>query len=208
MIILAGGATKTIRSMPTDAVGHLLSPRAWNSLRAITATGRKWAADNDAFSGFDQERYWRLIIAISKADRSNLLWVTLPDVVGNAQETVNLWFEWRLQLDHLGLPAAFVAQDGIESIPDQVPWSEIACLFIGGSTAWKLGPHAEWFATEAKARGLWVHMGRVNTARRIRHAIEIGCDSIDGRSFSAWPDIKQPWAISKIRDLQRQPTLF
>jgi hypothetical protein len=39
----------------------------------------------------------------------------------------------------LGFRAAYVAQDGHELFAP--PWDEFDCLFIGGSTAWKLGPH-------------------------------------------------------------------
>jgi hypothetical protein len=32
----------------------------------------------------------------------------------------------------------------------------------------------------ARRFGLWCHMGRCNSARRIRRAYEMGCDSADG----------------------------
>ena len=66
----------------------------------------------------------------------------------------------------LGYPAALVAQDGLEDL--DVPWDDFDVLFIGGSTEWKLGPHARALAAEAKARGKGVHMGRVNSQRRRR----------------------------------------
>lgn len=207
-MLLVGGATTTVSRQPIESVGHLIQPRAWASLETITGTGRKWAADNDCFQRLDVEAYWQMITRVSRADRSNLLWVAVPDVVGNAQETINRWYEWYPQLDHLGLPAAFVGQDGIGSIADQIPWHEMTALFIGGSTAWKLSQEAEDLAREAKARGKWLHMGRVNSAKRIRHALEIDCDSIDGKSFSAWPDRWQPWALGKIKRQKAQPTLF
>jgi hypothetical protein len=39
-----------------------------------------------------------------------------------------------------------------------------------------------------KRAGKWVHMGRVNTDRRIRYAAAIGCDSIDGTKWVRWRD--------------------
>ena len=42
---------------------------------------------------------------------------------------------------------------------------------------------------EAKRRRKWVHMGRVNSERRIRYAASIGCDSIDGTKWVRWRDI-------------------
>jgi hypothetical protein len=67
-------------------------------------------------------------------------------------------------------------------------WPRIDALFVGGSTQWKLGPSAEALVAEAKARGKWVHMSRVNSARRIRYAASIGCDSIDGTKWVRWRD--------------------
>jgi hypothetical protein len=33
---------------------------------------------------------------------------------------------------------------------------------------------------EARRRGVWTHMGRVNSERRLRYAALIGCQSADG----------------------------
>lgn len=51
---------------------------------------------------------------------------------------------------------------------------------IGGSTSWKLSAAAAGIVNEAKHRGKWVHMGRVNSRRRVLYAKSIGCDSVDG----------------------------
>jgi hypothetical protein len=206
MIILVSGATKTVGRYPQ--LGRLVSPSVGNSLEEVAASGRPWAADNEAFVGWDIDRYWRMLGRLSRVDRSRLLWVVCPDVVGDAQETANRWLEWYPQLAWLDLPAAFVGQDGLEAIPDEIPWDEMRCFFLGGSTGWKLGEAAERFAREARERGKWVHMGRVNTEKRIRHAIEIGCDSIDGKSFSAWPDIYIPRGLRWIRKHESQASFL
>ena len=206
MIILVNGATKTVANHPE--CGVLIQPRNWTSLESLAISGRTWAADNDCFQGLNVEAFWRMIIRISKVDRSRLLWVACPDVVGNAQETVNRWVEWFPQLDYLNLPAAFVGQDGIERISDQIPWDQMAAFFVGGSTEWKMSQEAESLMREAKRRGKWVHVGRVNTRRRIRDVMMMQADSIDGRSFSAWPDANLPRALSWIRREKTQPCLF
>lgn len=206
MILLVGGATATLKRFPQ--VGAMVQPRAGNSIDLLGASGRAWAADNDCFQGLDVEAYWRMLRRIAAADRSHLLWVTVPDVVGNAQATVNRWVEWFPQLEYLELPAAFVGQDGIGAIRDQIPWDDLACVFLGGTTAWKLGPEAEWLAREAKARGKWVHMGRVNSLSRIRHALALGCDSIDGTQMSRWPDEYIPKMLRWVRQTRAQGTLF
>lgn len=47
-------------------------------------------------------------------------------------------------------------------------------------TEWKLGPACAELVAEAKAKGKWVHMGRVNSLKRLTYADSIGCDSADG----------------------------
>jgi hypothetical protein len=118
------------------------------------------------------------------------LFVTVPDVVPNAHATAALFEVWWRALARRGLPAALVAQDGIEHLQRwlSMAWPRVDALFIGGSTAWKLGASAEALVTEAKSRGKWVHMGRVNSDRRVRYAASIGCDSIDGTKWVRWRD--------------------
>jgi len=172
----------------------------------MATCGQPWAADNDAFAAWDQERFWKMIIKISNADLSHFLWVACPDVVGNAAASLDNWEAWFPQIDYLGVPVAFVGQDGCEN--GLIPWADMRCFFIGGSDQWKLSAEAERLAIEAKARGKLVHMGRVNSFKRTRHAYEIGCDSIDGRSFSAWPDLYIPKGVEWCQRLKRQPSLF
>jgi EAL domain-containing protein (putative c-di-GMP-specific phosphodiesterase class I) len=87
-----------------------------------------------------------------------------------------------------------VAQDGLEDHP--VPWGLIDALFIGGTTEFKMGPVAAAAAQQARLLGKWVHMGRVNTRRRIRYAKSLGCDSMDGTSFSRFRRTTLPWALT------------
>ncbi len=205
MKILVSGATRTFnRFLGHPCLGKLMSPSSGNSVDLIVASGHVWAADNDAFTGWNQKRFRAMLYEIARVDRSRFLWVACPDVVGNAQATVNRWHEWFPEIDYLGLPVAFVGQDGLEAIPDQIPWQDMRAFFVGGSTAWKLGVAAERLLIEARQRGLMTHMGRVNTFKRIRHAIEIGADTIDGRTFSAWPDLYIPKGIRWITRLEQE----
>jgi hypothetical protein len=55
-----------------------------------------------------------------------------------------------------------------------------------------LGPHAAALVAEAKRRGKYDHMGRVNSARRAAYAASIGCDSIDGTGASKFRDRRLP----------------
>lgn len=190
MILLVSGATATIRRFPhLTRVGHLLNPRSYNAVGTLLATGRPLAADNDCFQGLDPRAYVDMLRRLA-AHRDRVLWATVPDVVGDARATRRRWRRWRPLLARLGLRAAYVAQDGSEDTPP--PWGELDALFIGGTTRWKEGPDAVALMREARARGVWVHVGRVNTIRRLR-LVSAYADSVDGSSFSRFPDRHIPW---------------
>ena len=121
------------------------------------------------------------------------MFVTAPDVVGDARETLRRFWEWRDELD--GLPIALVGQDGLED----PPWEAFQAFFVGGTTEWKLGQQAARLVQEANERGKWVHMGRVNSYERGRYARWLGCDSIDGTQFSWFRDAKLPSYLASLR---------
>lgn len=206
MKLLISGATRTVARYLE--CGVLVTPWSGNRVEEISKSGRLWAADNSAYSAWDKERFWKMLARINHADRSRLLWVACPDVVSDAQATINRWLEWFPQFDYLGLPAAFVGQDGLENIRDQIPWNEMRAFFIGGSTEWKLSEAAMLLGKEAKARGKLLHVGRVNSEKRIRHMLEMNADTIDGRSFSAWPDKKIPKGLKWIKRQAQYQSLF
>ena len=64
--------------------------------------------------------------------------------------------------------------------PDDIPWDEFDCLFIGGDDAFKESGLIRRTCREAKRRHKWVHMGRVNSLRRMLIALDFGVDSVDG----------------------------
>jgi hypothetical protein len=80
-------------------------------------------------------------------------------------------------------------------------------LFIGGDTEWKLGPVASDLAAQAKRRGKWVHMGRVNSEKRLRYADAIGCDSADGTYLTFGPDVNLPKTLAWLRGIHTQTVL-
>lgn len=207
MRLLVSGSTKTVGRLAVgmpEELGILLTPANRNSIASVVRLGLPWGVDNGAFSGFDPGAF-RKLAAKSRGQRQ-LLWVVCPDVVADASGTLALFDQWEPELHASGLPVAFVLQDGQEGRP--VPWSRCEAAFVGGSTEWKLGPHAAALATEAKRRGLWLHMGRVNSLRRMRYAYDLGCDSVDGSSMSMYGDKYIHRFMRWIRRLKRQRTLF
>jgi len=176
---------------PTVANGHpnlgrLVQPRHYSSIHRTAAAGIPWAADNDAYGGWDDDREtaWETMLD-ALAYLPGCLFVTARDVVGDAEQTAFYWEEYASRIMRRNLPAALVAQDGLTA--RDVPWGSLDAIFIGGTDRFKLGPDAERIVAEAHRRGKWTHMGRVNGARRFRYALTIGIDSVDGTSFARWP---------------------
>jgi hypothetical protein len=183
-IALVSGATATLRRYArTGSFGQLIVPGAGN----VPDLGLPWACDNGAFSGFDEARFTAMLERLLPFQRERpCMWVACPDVVGDAAATLDLFARWAPEVGALDYPTALVAQDGLESA--EVPWAMVDCLFVGGTTAWKLSAEARALLAEARSRQMLTHVGRVNSARRARYCCALGVDSIDGTTLSAWPD--------------------
>jgi hypothetical protein len=176
---------------------------------SLPPAGSRWCADNGCFGkqwrGEDAWWAW-LTDKVAQSGAETCEFAVAPDVVADAAATLERSRPWLSRIRALGVPVAFVAQDGQESLP--VPWDEFDVLFVGGSTEWKLSGHARTLVAEAKARGKRVHMGRVNSHRRLAYARHIGCDSADGTFIARGPDVNLPRALSWLRRLGREPELF
>lgn len=174
-----------------DRLGVLMTPRAGNRIGWADRLGVPWAADNDCFQGLHAPRFLRFLAKVVESG-SRPLWVACPDVVADAAATWARYLVWSPVIRALGLPVAVVLQDGAERIKYRYPlraeWPDLAAVFVGGSTAWKLSDAAAGLIREAKEAGKLVHVGRVNSRRRIEHFARIGIDTFDGTGFSAWGD--------------------
>ena len=208
-ILISGGCRETIvnicRTQPRliQYMGWLNSPRHMYSVGTMVRIGCKsMCLDNSAYSNFCEKLYMKMLDRWSDAIIP-VEWVTIPDVVGDAVATRDLWEKWQ---DKVYLPKAFVAQDGAEDL--QLPWGLFTCLFVGGTTAWKLSACAESLVREAKGRGKIVHMGRVNSQKRLRYAYQIGCDSIDGTGYSKYNKKELQRALKYVETLHCQQFLF
>lgn len=190
MIVLCHTAHETLmrEHHPHPNLGRLLSPREY-SRAAETAVHMPVAADNDCFQGLDRKAFVAMLNAVAGVP---LLFISVPDVVGDHRATARRFARWRDRVAQAG-PVALCAQDGLTA----PPWDEFDCLFIGGTDAFKLGQQAHRLTVEAKERGKWVHMGRVNTQRRMLLAGSWGVDSIDGTSVSKWRRRRLPERLSQ-----------
>ncbi len=153
--------------------------------------GDVWAADNEAFVGFNETKFDAMLERIGKYP--GCLFVSAPDVVADSVATFDLFDRWGpLIRGDYASPVALVAQDGM-TVKDYEWWSlSFDALFIGGSTEWKLSEEARRLVAAANRDGVWVHMGRVNTHRRLKMAKSWGVDSVDGSSMAMFTDTYVP----------------
>lgn len=163
--------------------GQLLTPLTRYRLRDPE---RPWAIDNGGFTGFDGPAFLSLLERETH-HRDRCLFVTVPDVLGSARRTLEIFSHWSPRLT--GWKLALACQDGQEHLP--IPWGDIAAVFIGGSTSWKCSEHAGQIVRAAKILGKWVHAGRINHGERFEHFRKLGADSIDGTGLARYSHMRQ-----------------
>jgi hypothetical protein len=198
MIYLSGAAPKESRAW----LGMMQSPDIGNRIPADTW----WAFDNACFNhagAFDWPKFERVLRRHLAAAGDRCLFVVAPDVPFDADGTIARFEEYRERMAGLGVPVAFVTQDGMGV--EDVPWGDIDALFVGGSTVWKTGQESAALVAAAKARGKWVHMGRVNSLKRLRAAMSMGCDSVDGTFLKYGPTVNMARLESWFAAVRQQP---
>jgi hypothetical protein len=189
-IYLSGVARKELYSTGhLDYFGALLTPQSGNKI----PEGVIYGIDNGCFNPkvsakFNADSY---LAWLDKRERETCLFASAPDVIGDAAATLERSLPVLPRIRALGFKAALVAQDGLELL--EIPWDAFDVLFIGGSTEWKVGAGAQKLCAEARARGKWVHIGRVNSLKRLARSAEyLEADSVDGTFLRFCPQVNLP----------------
>lgn len=161
-----------------------------------------YAIDNGAWSAFLQCVPWQPDAFVRLVDelgeRSDF--IVVPDVVRDRERTLELANVWLPRLR--GLRLYLAVQDGMGWMDVDPLRSYIDGLFIGGSTAWKWSTINAW-GLAAKARALPLHVGRVNSAKRIRDCWNAGAGSFDGSQVSRYAEVKLPPFDAELKDCMR-----
>lgn len=175
-------------------VGHLYTPARNERIRPWLP----YALDNgryaEAVNGkpFDEDKYKRFVESYAYRDHRPL-WVAVPDVPFNGQETIEWWHKWEPWLRQFEIPLAIVVQDGMSA--GEVADLGADVIFVGGSTDWKWSTVNEW------ARFPRVHVGRVNSPAKLEVLKLLGIESCDG---SGWFRGKSPQVVGLGRFLAAQ----
>ena len=136
--------------------GVLLTPATKGYVKYLKDF-KQFGIDNGCFSKageFDEAEFLNLVkTATEDPDvRAKCLFAVAPDVYdptfdngpgkdkgrGDPLKTIERSLPVLPKIRALGVPAALVAQDGLEDHVDKIPWDAFDVLFIGGSTEFKL----------------------------------------------------------------------
>ena len=173
--------TRRILSMLRDAGWELMV----SATGAHRNEGFAFAIDNGAWTAHQSGNSWdrglfeELLAKLGSAAD----WIVCPDVVADAVETRKLYRYWLPKLLDIA-PVLVAVQDGM------TPWDArdalqrgAAGVFVGGTTDWKLSSLPMWGRFKVLRdlpRPCYLHVGRVNSAKRISACIAAGADSFDG----------------------------
>lgn len=167
--------------------------------------GLKYGVDNGAWSTyqsgapFDAAAFNALVESAGGAAD----FVIIPDIVAGGLQSLDFSVSWipRLRgLRQLLLPV----QDGMDAcaVGKVLRAHRHIGVFLGGSTEWKLREMYAW-GHFAASLDRWYHVGRVNTARRIRLCAEAGATSFDGTSATMYAESLPLLDVSR-----KQPSLL
>lgn len=166
---------------------------------------QRWAADTGCFANPEAHDDARYLAWLAALPLERCYFATAPDRFGDAVRTLEVAVPMLPRLRDLGVPAALVAQPTM--LPAEVPWELVDVLFVGGPNVWQHGPQLARLVEAARARGKWVHVGRVNGYTRLRWAASIGAQSVDGTFLAYGPDQNERRLRQWLRRLEEQPVL-
>lgn len=165
--------------------------------------GFQYALDNGAWSAYTQGRPFdvRAFEVALRQMGGGADWTVLPDIVAGGPASLDLSLRWmRRVLDES--PRALLAVQNGMNVEDVRPFvGPRVGIFIGGDTAWKLSTLGAWSAL-GRETGAWVHVGRVNTTKRITTCAVAGVTSFDGTSASRFAK------TTRGLDMARRQTAF
>ena len=175
--------------------GQLQTP-----LTGFALSGQVYGLDNGCFSRFKKTTWLRLVENAKQNEYPKF--VCAPDIVGDARRTLELFDQFYDVIKPL--PVALVLQDGIGNFA--IDWNRVDAVFVGGSDAFKISSEAINACKVAKMLGKWVHVGRVNTAQRVKNWMGLA-DSIDGSGISRF-DSRLEEVLFEILDEKQQQELI
>lgn len=164
----------------------------------------RWACDNGAWGAFQHGETFD-VAAFERhiADHGDgAEFIVVPDIVAGGIESLRMSLDWLPRLAGVDRRRLLAVQDGMTAGDIAPHLSPTVGVFVGGSTEWKLSTMRAW-GQLARRHGAYLHVGRVNTIRRIRLCQDAGADSFDGTSATRFS-----CTLPKLDQARRQTNLF
>lgn len=148
--------------------------------------GMPYALDNGEWPAHANGTPWDEGAFLRALDRfgAGAMFIVVPDVVADREASLARTKHWlpilQAREDLARVPLLIAVQDGMtfEDIEPFLTDPRIG-IFLGGSTEWKERNIIPW-GRFCEERGLYYHVGRVNTARRIHLCAAAKAKSFDG----------------------------
>lgn len=146
--------------------------------------GFPYALDNGAWTAFQKGEPFDVSAfeaAVEWAD-GRADWLIVPDIVAGGLDSLRYSMEWIPRLQGQA-PLLLAVQDGMQPADVAAMVGPDLGIAVGGSTEWKERTLPAW-GRLAREKGAYLHVLRVNSARRIAICRDAGADSFDGSSVS------------------------
>lgn len=192
------GTRRNLAAMHAAGWSLLLSPGKPRDARF------NYALDNGAFGAWQRGEAFD-VPAFEKhasAFGDDAEFIVAPDIVAAGLTSLAFTLDWLPRLAGVGRRRMIAVQDGMTVADVRPHLSSTVGIFVGGSTEWKLSTMRAW-GQLARECGAYLHVGRVNTIRRIRLCQDAGADSFDGTSVTRFA-----CTLPKLDQARRQTNLF
>lgn len=168
-----------------------------------------WAFDNGAFEAhvkkqpFPEKVFLKRLDAALKVSTDPRVAV-VPDIVAGGMKSLEFSLRWREKLPNFW-PWYLAIQDGMEPSDVLAVANVFNGIFLGGSDRFKLTAY-NW-CRFAHFCDKPFHYGRAGTLRKVRHAWNIGADSLDS-NFPLWTKRRMVTLRDECNALKRGETQF
>ncbi|MBF6043285.1 hypothetical protein HBO10_24535 [Pseudomonas sp. WS 5503] len=177
------GTKRNLDAMRANGWGLLVSAKG-----VLRTEGFPYMLDNGAWTAFTQGEVFdeRAFGKAFDLLGENAKMVVVPDIVAGGLKSLEFSLKWLNRIQGIPGVALLAVQDGM--VPDDVRdlLNPGVGIFVGGSTGWKLKTAHSW-GLLARRRRCHLHIGRVNSAKRILLcSAAAGAHSVDGTSVSVY----------------------
>jgi hypothetical protein len=179
-----------------------LAAAGWHLLVSATGAHRTegfpYALDNGAWTAHQQGTPWdeNAFLELVHGLGRGAEFIVAPDIVAGGMRSFVTSLEWVRALSCLGLVLVPV-QNGMSPAVIAPYLNEWVGVFVGGTVEWKLETMETW-GRVARERDAYLHVGCVNTRRRVSRCAVAGAHSFDGTG-----PVRFPSTLGKL-DAQRK----